>query len=375
MPATAPCWASCQPIRDANSLRPDGFRLVTSGDAHGGLVLALMAEQGVDLGTFEALGPLDVVGQVRSPQEQCRRTVGLDPEFAVEVRVTRRDQRVEGEEAGGPVVGMEPVPTPRVVAEYHVGSYLADEASHRTSGVDIVHELAVDSAEEPNPVGGCVAVAVERIGRAATLVHPCRHQAGDVLVRVPSCLWNRRSGRGGGRDSRPPPTWRAWHRRRTRCRSGWAPMASTRSGVGRSTVTVTVSRRSPVGSPGHRSDRSAAQSRGLGGRHAPAFMGSREPRPPSGPCRPARHVPCQVGQVQHAHRHSDAGGLGPVAGEGAGTVREVEAGVGREGDHVGAVAVPVGNEGDTRRRPHLGDAAGQGEIGMGDRHLRHPRVA
>ena len=64
-------------------------------------------------------------------------------------------------------------------------------------------------------------------------------------------------------------------------------------------------------------------------------------------------VPGQVGKVEHPQREAEPFGLGPVAGERTRAVGERKpASVGQR-HHVGAVAVPVGDQGDARRRPHV----------------------
>ena len=50
------------------------------------------------------------------------RPVRREPEIGEEVRVPGGHHCVQGEEPGGPVVGVQAVPAPRVVAEHDVGS-------------------------------------------------------------------------------------------------------------------------------------------------------------------------------------------------------------------------------------------------------------
>ena len=77
--------------------------------------------------------------------------MGSKPELGEEMGVAGGDQGVDGEEAGGPVVGVEPVPPPGVVAQEHVGSHVSDEAGELPPFARTVLELAVDPAEEGAP--------------------------------------------------------------------------------------------------------------------------------------------------------------------------------------------------------------------------------
>ena len=114
-------------------------------------------------------------------------------------------------------------------------------------------------------------------------------------------------------------------------------------GVGRSTVTVTV-----------RADRRSGGPTPVG----PVAIGMLRCRSRSSVRvrrrdHVRRHVdvPGQVGEVEHPHGQPQPLCFGPVAGERARSVGEAEAGVGGEGDDVGAVAVPIGDEGDPGRVP------------------------
>jgi hypothetical protein len=57
-----------------------------------------------------------------------------------------------------------------------------------------------------------------------------------------------------------------------------------------------------------------------------------------------------------------------VAGEGAGTVGEREAGVAGHADDGGAVVVVVGHDRDPREAGHPVEVGGAGEVGVGDDH-------
>ena len=118
---------------------------------HRGLELAVVAEECVDLGGLEAGDALHVVGHVRLPQQQRVRAVVRAAEPGEEVRVSRRDDAVDGRPARVPVVGVQPVALPRVVAQDDVRSDLADGGAHDASGLD-AREIAV--APRPNPMTG-----------------------------------------------------------------------------------------------------------------------------------------------------------------------------------------------------------------------------
>ena len=69
--------------------------------------------------------PLDVVRLVGLEQQERVGPVVRTTETGEEVRVTGRDDAVDGQPAGVTVVGMQPVALPRVVTEHDVGAHLA----------------------------------------------------------------------------------------------------------------------------------------------------------------------------------------------------------------------------------------------------------
>ena len=129
-----------------------GVDAVVGSDPHGRLELAVVAEQRFDLLALEPVDVLHVVGEVGLEQQERLGAVGGESELGEEVRIAGRHQRVEEGESGGPVVGVEPVPTPRVVAQHHVGTEPADDPGHGSADLAVVLELAVDLAEEQHPV-------------------------------------------------------------------------------------------------------------------------------------------------------------------------------------------------------------------------------
>ena len=100
-------------------------------------------------------------------------------------------QGVEGEEAGGPVVGVEAVAAPGVVAEQHVGPHGPDDPGHRPALVGVVDQLAVDLAEELHPVAGRRSDVTAEQAPAAAARHSrlrAATSAAEVGVGVPAAL-------------------------------------------------------------------------------------------------------------------------------------------------------------------------------------------
>ena len=198
-------------------------------------------------------GVLDVVGQVRLPQQQRRRSVGLQAQFGEEVGVAGGHEGIGGDEAGRPVVGMEPVAAPGVVPEHDGRPYRAEDPGHRPPFVDAVVELAVDRRPRNTHRG--------RSGRGVPGARPSmmradvRHSSARSATRVA------RSASGSQLPLEPSVRTRWWTRHPAAAHlasvapqpnsmsSGWAPMARALAGTGRSTVAGTSAGRSPTGSP------------------------------------------------------------------------------------------------------------------------------
>ncbi len=137
-PATAPCWASCQAIRAASTVsavvrlrvrrRPPRPMVFSSWLWWHSRASTLTASKSAD--------PLDVVGEIGLPQQERCRAVRLEcPSSGRSGDPGRRPDGVEGEEPGGPVVGVEPVAPPGVVAQQHVGPHRPDHPGHFPSVV------------------------------------------------------------------------------------------------------------------------------------------------------------------------------------------------------------------------------------------------
>ena len=155
-PASAPCWASCQAMRDAKRRgRPHPTPPPPSG---------------TDAPWWSRAGCGGTAGR-RPSRRRCRRRprrgwagrpptaagrsdgAGASPRSGRKCGIPCRHQRVECEEPGGPVVGMEAVTTPGVVAEQDVGSDGADDPGHGAAFLGSVDQLAVDLAEGVHPAG------------------------------------------------------------------------------------------------------------------------------------------------------------------------------------------------------------------------------
>ena len=67
-------------------------------------------------------------------------------------------------------------------------------------------------------------------------------------------------------------------------------------------------------------------------------------------------VPCQRLVAQHPQGQADSADFVAMAGERSWSVGEAELAIGWHTDHVGAVAVAIGHEGDARETAHDGEA-------------------
>ena len=191
------------------------LQLTGVGGVHRRLELALVGLQGGELAVDERRHVLDVVRLVGLPQQQGGRAVRGEVVLGEEVGVARGDDGVADQPAGVAVIGMEPVALPRVVAEHDLRLQLADDSHHLRHGPPVGDELAVDAVEEAHLAG---TVAGQPARRFALLVAGGGQRAPGGPRTGSTCPWSRPCTRGGGRDIRRPPTWRASRRRRTRRR-------------------------------------------------------------------------------------------------------------------------------------------------------------
>src|SRR5688500_4127225 len=100
-----------------------------------------------------------MVRLVRLEQHQNAGAEVSDTVVTDEMRRTSGDDGVDGEEAGGAVVGMKSPPFPRVVPQHDIRTQLTDPARQLGARLGVVGELAVDRPEEEN-----LARRAERLG-------------------------------------------------------------------------------------------------------------------------------------------------------------------------------------------------------------------
>ena len=124
-----------------------------------------MGVQRGELGVGEAGDVLDVVGLVGLEEQQRLGPVVGERLLGEEVRVARRHDALDGEEAGVAVVGVEPVALPRVVAEHDGGLELPDPVRHLPPLAHARVELAVDPVEEHALPGGAEGARRRRAAR------------------------------------------------------------------------------------------------------------------------------------------------------------------------------------------------------------------
>ncbi len=125
-------------------------------------------------------------------------SVRRQAQLGEEVGIAGGHQRIEGEEAGRPVIGVEPVPAPRIVAQQRVRPEPADDPGHLPPLVDRVLQFAVDPAQEEHPVvahrrrfrrpTSTDRPAVDDRRRRPALRLPRRHQGAQVGAGVPTAL-------------------------------------------------------------------------------------------------------------------------------------------------------------------------------------------
>ena len=103
--------------------------------------------------------------------------------IGVEVRVAGADDAVAGEEAGGPMVGVEPPAAPRVVSQDDIRPQFADRSRHDRPPTEVVLELAVGPAGEHQR-----ARDAQLVGGLTLLDLAPGDQLGRGDVRVPGAL-------------------------------------------------------------------------------------------------------------------------------------------------------------------------------------------
>ena len=321
-------------------------------------------------GEVRFVDDLVVVDLVGLEQQQRVGSVGCDPVdelLGVEERVASGDDAVDAQLAGSPVVGMQAVALPRVVAEHHVGAQPADHRTHLAAHRPARIELTVDVAEEDHS-------RAAQQGRGGTLlVLALLDQPRDVHRAVPralravgqhqvvhgaalACPLGQRGSRlelrvvGMGDDHERGVRDRQVPRGRGGCRIGHDAAPGSGSGVARA-----AGCRAVVGS--RRWARQGAQVR----RHV-QVVGLVD-------------VPPQVLGAHDTHRQPAPCRLVAVALERALAVGDAEPRTRRHRHHVAATATSVGHDhrliGCGVRES--GEVGGEGQVAVGDDDTRDAR--
>ncbi len=122
---------------------------------------------------------VDLVGL---EQQEAIRPVRCLDLFGEEMRVARRDNGLDGEQACFSMIGVESVPLPGIVTEHRVGPHPANDLAHLSPLNCPGDQLAVDLAEEMNVDGP------ERGGGVSLLRLTRRHEVGLIGAGVPRTL-------------------------------------------------------------------------------------------------------------------------------------------------------------------------------------------
>ncbi len=331
------------------------------------LTLAVVAEQGVDLvpARSRRRPPHDWAGRPRRAAGPRGRW-GASANSGKKCGSRAATSGIDGEEARGPVVGMEAVAAPRIVAQHHRRPQRADDPGHVPSLVDSVARVRRPPVRGTGPGrddrSGSTRSTVDDIGCGLRLLLACSSQGAPGRRRGPSCPWTRRSGPGGGGGTRPRPTWPAWPRTRTRCRRGGPRWPEHSDGTAKVDGDRTGPGRSPTGSPLPRAVR----------RLAHPFTGPGSRTPPPAPRRRARRCP-RPGQVGREPGR-EARAARPRPGDGrTSRVRRRTGSRHRPGRAMTLVPFPLRS--GTRVMPdcfaHQGQVGGPGQVGVGHRDLGH----
>jgi hypothetical protein len=130
---------------------------------------------------------LDVVRLIGLPQQHRLGPVVGKPVLAEEVRIAGGDDGVAGQQSGVAVVGVQPVPLPRIVPEHHVGTKLTDHSrdAAAAAGVKVAVELTVHVAQKRHGAG---ALAGEHRGCPALFVLASLRQRARVGIGIPRAL-------------------------------------------------------------------------------------------------------------------------------------------------------------------------------------------
>ena len=219
---------SPEPVEHAGAEGLGGGAVVVVGIAIVDTHWLRWASSAGDLGLAEAGDVLDVVGLVGLEEQQRRRSVMGHVVVGIEVRIAGGHHAVDGEPAGVAVIGMQPVAPPRVVAEHDVGLQSTDPVGDLVAMGEVGLQLAVDVAQEHD-----LALGTQRSGGGPLLVLAGRGSSASVSAlgsHEPfepsvSTRWLTTQPAADHLAS-VAPHWNSMS-------SGWAPMASARSGTGR----------------------------------------------------------------------------------------------------------------------------------------------
>ena len=113
--------------------------------------------------------------------------MGRFGEIGEELRIAGGDHPVGEEPAGVAVIGVQPVPAPRIVSEDHVGAHPPDHLAHLAALDDPRFELAVGPVEEVD-LTTLAGSAGQHPGRLALLPVSALHQRREVVIGRPRPL-------------------------------------------------------------------------------------------------------------------------------------------------------------------------------------------
>ena len=175
---------------------------------------------------------LDVRRGRRPPTGTALGSVVGEPVLGEEVRIARRDDGVAHEPSSVAVVGVQPVPLPRVMPHHDLRPQLTDDARHLARRRPVARQVTVHPIEEADLAGP---VAGQPAGRLALLDPAAGDEGREIGSRVPGALdpsvqirWWTTHPLAAHLASVPPAP--------NSTSSGWAPMARTDEGTGRSAV-------------------------------------------------------------------------------------------------------------------------------------------
>ena len=139
-----------EPVTDSCA---EGLQFAGIHRVHRRLVLALVCLECIELAVERTTHVLDVVDDVGLPEQEVGRAVVGAAQTGEEVRIARGYDRIADEQTCRTVIGVEPIPLPRVVTQHHIGSELAYGTHDLTADRNDRFEFAVDHPEESHLAG------------------------------------------------------------------------------------------------------------------------------------------------------------------------------------------------------------------------------